>query len=360
MSRSSGIVSSPVTIDGDLNSALAYASKALGTIIANGTVNPWAKYKPINFVYTDVTGRTSGSEYWKGTDGRCGFSFSTFGSIGSPSSSSSFAYKLLHSQALWTYDQPSGSGKRFRLLDIDGYDEFAPAPVTAPTVESVMLTSSGGLTIQLGANRGNERSLHLSDFTVNNVSLNNYYVGLLIYYSSSQYSFVAASQVSGGDYSCSFTNMTAYGGRYVTVVPFLSSSPISQGVDPGGLTLLSVNVAPVTMLIKAYSTGIRTQISAQWADALHVRVAYTVRMINDTAADKTVYNISIALYRSGSQSALDTDTVSSVNVLANDTYDETGILIDNTQHQSGETYTVVVTSTDNVVSGTVEVDEYRS
>ena len=64
MSRSSGIVSSPVTIDGDLNSALAYASKALGTIIANGTVNPWAKYKPINFVYTDVTGRTSGSEYW--------------------------------------------------------------------------------------------------------------------------------------------------------------------------------------------------------------------------------------------------------------------------------------------------------
>lgn len=368
MAYSSGVITRPVVLTpsgGDIGSAIGRSSGDLGDLIANGNINPWAKYKPVRFATQKDTGESCASDqspdYWQASDGQCGFDIPTNTNTSSgPGTSSGAWYKLLNSQLMWSYLRPNGAlaSQPFRQDDFDGYWHGAPQPISGPTSDSIMLTGDGKLKVQIGSSRGSSRSIQLSDLSINGTSLDNWYVGVLVYYSASQYTFKTGGRVSDGDFEVEFANMTAYGGRTVQIVPFLASGPLSQGVS-SNVTIISCNVAPASVAIRVYSTGIRVDLSAQWADQFHIRVAYTCNLINDTASAITVYDIAIKLWRSDQQSPLDTDTFSSANVPAGGSNALTGIVFEDGTYSSSVTYYVTVESRNNVATGQVTVDEYR-
>lgn len=369
MSYSNGIITRPVVITpsgGDIGQALGVALNSLGDLITQGPINPWAKFKPVRFATLEDTGESATEQpnYWKANDGMCGFSVpESTNTTSGPSTSSSAWYKLLNSLLLWTYNRPSGAllSQPFRENDFDGYDHNAPQPIIGPTTESIMLTSDNKLKVQIGSNRGSNRSIQLSDLTLHNVRLDNWYVGVLVYYSNSsgEWTFKTGGLVSSGNLDVEFTNMLSYGGRNVQIVPFLSSGALSQGVS-SNVTILSCNVAPATVRIRVYSTGIRVDLSAIWKDSLYVRVEYTCNLINETAAAITVTNIVIKLWRSGSQSPLATKTYSTDTVPASGNDPLSGILINGDAYVSTDEYYVTVESTNNVATGRATVDAPRT
>ena len=362
-------MSYPVSM-GDIRDAAGYNSLVLKDLVANGAWNKWAKYKFVRQPYigfktqlaSDHTWKSS-ADWWKGDDGRCGLSFQTFADLGDPATSSSFLYKLRTGALEWTYNRPRGQSRNpkewYRMWDLIQYYGDAPKPVEG-VPSSIMLTSAGQLVLDPFTNRGDATSLQLSDFTINNVSVEDFYLGFFVYYSSSQYAVKTSGRISDGDLTCTFTNMTAYAGRDVTIVPFLSDRAITQGGALSSGTYLCVDVLPQTVHVNAYSSGLQTAVEAQWRESLHVRVHYNVRLTNNTAAAITVTNIVIALYRSGSQSAMDSATVASQSVPANDLVDLPGTLVLGEAYDPDQDYTVVVTSTGNVASGDCIVDEYRN
>lgn len=342
----------------DISMAVGYSGNDL---IANGVINKWAKYKPVDSPIIGNTGRTSGSTWWKGTDGKCGFTIPTFDNIGSPGSSNSFMAKLLAGTVGWTYNRPAGGvNHRHRVFDFDGYLPNAPAPMDQPGEMSAMLSSNNELTVEFAVNRGNEYSLSFADFTINNSPLSGFYVGVLVYLSDSQYTFKASDLVSSGSVRATFSNMIGYAGRYVRVVPFLSSVPISQGVNPGSGTFLSAGVEPTTMLVRPYSTGISATIMPQWASALHERVRYTLNLINVTSGTINAQNVTISLYRSDQINPLVTVSRGDISMAGGAQMELTGVLIMQEPYVSSVTYYVEVTSVNNVIHDQAEVDEYRS
>lgn len=369
MSYSNGVVTRPVLLTssgGDIGQALGIARDNVGDLVLDGDINPFAKYKPVRYPTLLDTGESCASDqapnYWQANDGMCGFTIPTNTNTASgPGTSSGAWYKLLHSSLLWTYNKPSGSlnTQPFRQNDFDGYDHNAPQPITGPTVSSIMLTSDGKLKVQIGGNRGNSRSIQLSDLSINNTALSSWYVGVLVYYSNSEYTFKTGGLVSAGDFEVEFTNMTAYGGRTVQIVPFLSSGALSQG-QPGNVTIVSCNVAPANVAIRVYSTGIRVDLSAIWYNSLYGRVDYTCNLINDTAAAITVYDIAIKLWRSDQQSPLNTRSIASDVIPAggNDSI-SSHFMVDDV-HSSTATYYITVESRNSVATGYAVVDEPRT
>ena len=137
--------------------------------------------------------------YWQAHDGGCGFSIPTNTNPGAgPGTYSGAWYKLLHSSLLWTYQKPTGplTTWPYRTNDFDGYDHNALPPFADPSLTTFMLAADGSLTINYDMNAGDSRSLHLSDLKVNNVALSQWYYGVLVYYSNSQYTFKATERAS--------------------------------------------------------------------------------------------------------------------------------------------------------------------
>lgn len=363
MSYSGGVITRPIIIQ-DICQALGVSYDNVKDCVVNGNINPFAKYKPVRYTTFEDTGESATEQpnYWMASDGMCGFTIPTStNTISGPSYSSSAWYKLLHSQMMWTYNKPNGSfnTQPFRQNDFDGYDHNAPQPITGPTVQSIMLTADGKLKIQIGGNRGNARSIQLSDLSINNTLLSNWYVGALVYYNNSDYTFKTGGRVSAGDFEVEFTNMTAYGGRTVQVVPFLSSGSLSQG-QGANVTVVSCNVAPANVAIRVYSTGIRVDLSAIWYNSLYGRVDYTCNLINDTLSAITVYDIVIKLWRSDQQSPLNTRSISSKTVASGGSSAISGHFMVDDVHSSAATYYITVESRNSVATGHAVVDEPRT
>ena len=365
------IITDPVHVS-DIRDVVAYDSLKLGTLIKSGSINKWAKFKPVRQAVVSFASQLDGqkkwkstSDWWKGTDGQCGLAFTTATSLGNASSYGSFLYSLRMGNMGWTYARPRGQGRSpkewFRTLDFLQYAPAAPAPIDSMP-DSIMLRSDDRLVVQPVMNRGDAYSLHLTDFAVGGTSLEDFYLGILVYRYSDLFTFKTSDQPLGTeDPVVTFTNMLAYAGRTATIVPFLSSKRIAtQGTDPGAGVFLGADVPPKSVMIKAYTTGLQTEVTAQWRSPLYVRCGYTVRFVNDTAAAITVTGISIALYRSDTQAALDTDTVASVTVPAGGVEELTGILLEDIAHSTDAAYTVEVTSTGGTATGSCAVDEPRT
>lgn len=362
----------PVSMD-DIRDAAGYSSLNLKTLVQNGAWNKWAKFKFVRRPgigyksQLDSTTKTwkGSADWWKADDGKCGLTFTTATSLGNASSYGSFLYSLRMGDRAWTYARPRGQGRSpkewYRMWDLIGYWADAPQPIDSMP-DSIMLRSDDRLVVQPVMNRGDAYSLHLTDFAVGGASLEDFYLGVLVYRSMDQFTFKTSDQTIGTeDPVVTFTNMLAYAGRTATIVPFLSSKRIAvQGTDPGAGVYLGADVPPKSVMIKAYTTGLQTEVTAQWRSPLYVRCGYTVRLVNDTAAAITVTGIAIALYRSDTQAALDTDTVASVTVPAGGAEELTGILLEEIAHSTDAAYTVEVTSTGGVATGSCAVDEPRT
>lgn len=115
MANSNKIISSPVQLANDVAPVvgLPTVNVGLGYSCSNshGLINPWAKYKsvPLGAPFPDRSG-----EWWKGTNGQCGFIINTYGTW-----EALFAGRAND----WAY-QPDP--EYARELDFDGYWHDAP------------------------------------------------------------------------------------------------------------------------------------------------------------------------------------------------------------------------------------------
>ena len=324
MAYSNGIITRPVLVgpsQNDIASALGISSNDPAYLIANGNINPWAKYKPVRLNTLADTGEscTEYPTYWQAHDGGCGFSIPTNTNPGSgPGSYTGAWYKLLHSSLLWTYQKPTGplTTWPYRTNDFDGYDHNALPPFADPSLTTFMLAADGSLTINYDMNAGDSRSLHLSDLKVNNVALSQWYYGVLVYYSNSQYTFKATERASVTAGTITFSGMSAYAGLNVTIVPFLSSVAQSQGTASAG-TIISLNLAPMQIYVQPFTSGISVSWDECTWNAAKTQVSYSISLINQTSSSITIQNIVITI--KDSTQTLYTRNISSVTVPANST-----------------------------------------
>lgn len=102
---------------GDISNAVNYSSLDLGTLIESGSINKWAKFKPVRYnswgILTDAQ--------------RASVNYG----LSAPTYRNSAAGTLADE---WEYLRPRGIGNNepFRMLDFDGYFSDASQPVTPP------------------------------------------------------------------------------------------------------------------------------------------------------------------------------------------------------------------------------------
>ena len=355
----------------DCQTVFGTSRNTFGDVITNEGINKWAKYKPIkrsglhfsDQINADFTWKDTAT-WWKGTDGQCGLTFTTFNSLGTNTMSTSvtFFHDLLAGLLSWGYERPTGGINQFpfRRRDFNYYYHNAPKPI-AGVYDNLRIYGGGKLTVQLDdARAGADLGVQMDDITIGNSPVSGFYVGVLIWRSNSQYTFAFSESTIGGvgNLEVEFTNMTAYGGQNATVVPFLSSVRSSQGIDPGAGIFLSCDAAPQIITVGAEVPDVTMTIDAQWMETLHVRVHYAVNIINNTGSQITVNNLVIALY-DGSQN-VDTDTIGSVTIPANTAHEESGVLFLQQAYDASLTYEVVVSSSRSEVNGREEVNEPRN
>ena len=107
---------------GDLESALGRTSTSQVDLFANAPVNKWAKYKAVKMTgvsYADQLDANhewkSSANWWKGYNGQCGLSFTTYTALGTPGSG--FLAQLLAGNLAWGYDRPAGGTYPLRAFD---------------------------------------------------------------------------------------------------------------------------------------------------------------------------------------------------------------------------------------------------
>lgn len=139
MGTSNGKITAPVSIE-DVSSTLGVGNYDLGYLCANshGKINPWARYKPV--VYSKMA-PTATEKWWQANDGNCGI---VPKNITHYSDSVNWADGSMNG---WRYMAPTGKDfSPFRLLDFDGYNHKAEAPLfgfSVPTSISNQFPNSG-------------------------------------------------------------------------------------------------------------------------------------------------------------------------------------------------------------------------
>ena len=361
----------------DVQTAVDSTRNDIGALIRNGLINKWAKYKPVkqagldfssqmnsNFTWKTSADTGGPATWWKGYNGQCGLTFDTFQSLGNPGTSSSFLYKLRTGALGWGYEVPTGtiSIYPYRFFDFLQYYRFAPKPVTG-VYDNLRLSSSGNLTVQLDEARAlNGLGIELSDLVIENSPVSGWYVGVLIWYSNSsgEYTFAFSENTLGsnGSLDVDFTNMMFFGGKNVTIVPFLASARANQGVDPGGAVYLSCDVEPQTVTIRGAVNPIDTSIDAIWASTFHERVRYAVNIINNTGNQLTISSLRISLYEDNVEVNYKTET--NIVIPLDGNWSDESMLVFNYDYDSTKTYTVRVTSSSPNIDESAEVNEPRN
>ena len=114
---------------GDISNAVAYGSLDLGTLIANGTIRPMAKYKPVRHSEVGILNETQRAAT------RYGFG----------STLPQLPMSAAEPQNDWVYQRPQGIGNNewYRMLDFDGYVNDACSPL----VLSVQQIANDGMSV---------------------------------------------------------------------------------------------------------------------------------------------------------------------------------------------------------------------
>ena len=121
MAYSNNIITDPVSIS-DVQAAVGHTSGDLATLILEGNINKWAKYKPV--VYASVSSSNDGKGNVVNTS-----SIKQMYGLTVPITSDPFTtYK--NGGGEWTYTKPSGgTASPYRLADFNGYRNNATPPI---------------------------------------------------------------------------------------------------------------------------------------------------------------------------------------------------------------------------------------
>jgi len=293
----------------DIQTVLGSGRNDIGGLITYGDINEWAKYKPTIIATLGLTGKTSGSQYWKAADFKCGFAFDVATEFGAPNSvSSSFAKSLYNGQLDWTYARPLGgiSVSPFRFLDFDGYDHEAECPIGDLATTTVYLQLRDNvyhLMIDYDYNDpGTNDWLKLSDISVDGGTtyLSSYYLGILLYNGTNWMAVTSISPLgsdSGDSYSIDAEFPAAYAGQW-DIVPFISRDAISitGSAVATGKYLSFYNKHRETITIAVGSVTIFAE--ASWVATRSV--SWEVTIINNDGSSKSFSNPTVVIQRTNS------------------------------------------------------------
>ena len=137
-------ITAPVTI-ADVAAIVRAGGTSLDDLIGNGSINMWAKWKPVvkNLIDTtdqlqsDKTWKTDSqlqSPWWRGTNGDYGLTFPSvaisLGQTGMETALSSLLSYINGNRNGWNYLRPAGgSNAPYRLIDFNRYNHNAPNPI---------------------------------------------------------------------------------------------------------------------------------------------------------------------------------------------------------------------------------------
>lgn len=298
-----GRISAPVSIY-DVQKCFGLGSGDTGTLITNANINKWAKYKPIVRPTIDtVTGQwdaangqwLSTANWWKGGDGHCGLTFTTFTDLGTLTNANSFLYKLYNLQLPWTYTKPSGgSASPFRLHDFAQYihDAVPVVGTLAGAGGTIYVPSTGSgtriLSLNYDAPAEGSENLSLADFSHNGVSFQNFYLAVLLV-KGSRYILVSSTNTIGDNGSTVVEAEIGYSdvGTW-QIIPFLSSVQITQQGQTQTGTYLSAGYDHLDTITIA-SSGTLEQIfaSGTYSNTARTQIAFQVTLQNNNSASMT-------------------------------------------------------------------------
>ena len=160
MGYNNGIVTDPVSVY-DIRNAVGHSSGDLGTLILNGTINIWAKYKPVQKAIVDTTPQLNSNKtwntgvsnpWWKGVLNDYGLAYAggqvSINNYSMVDALTTLATKINGGMNGWTYLRPSGgSNGPYRYLDFNRYNRNAPNPVRNMRSEDVTASSTSVYTV---------------------------------------------------------------------------------------------------------------------------------------------------------------------------------------------------------------------
>jgi len=284
---------------GDIQAVLGSPRNDIGGLITYGDIKKWAKYKPyrsVNFETTDASRRNA----------FYGLSITEYESLGTPSTSGTFLYKLVNGQLDWEYLRPRGKGggqgganEWFRFLDFDGYINDAVCPVGDP-VTTVFVQNNG--TAQIAWDLLSDLdpgNLLLSDIYIGSTPLSSYYLGVLLYKSNSNYRLVTSDNVLGsGDVEITISDFPQSDLGDWMAFPFFSSvhisyngqtttgSYVSAGWDSGSIEL---HFRASSQTLAFYAWGI-------WRTSAHTAVDIEWDAYNEITTSRTVTPTLVLVY----------------------------------------------------------------
>ena len=210
MAHTTHTITSPVSIY-DLQQVLGIGENGdLGTIIKQGNINKWAKYKPVRLAkistlddWNAATHSWKDNATWylgeKESGELCGMSFAYTSQIpltdmeGSTVNlypkAGTFFYKIIQNDLHWNYLRPSGgTGTPFRLTDFAGYQHTSVCPLPRTTTRNAQVTVSLTYAVELDlTDESTLGNLELTDLkpNINNQKwsdLSMMYVGVLFWH----------------------------------------------------------------------------------------------------------------------------------------------------------------------------------
>lgn len=308
MSITNGYITAPVTIF-DVYRALGLATQggvysvsyACGN--SHGKINMWSRMKPVHLLKVLFT--TSVTKWWRGQNGTCGIT------IPATSGPSLIPEKFTEDKKNgWEYEPPwGGENSPFRLTDFEGYYSDAHPPcrdfiVVNPEVgEGQTLNCGtiqyvppmGDMILKPGSLSFSEISGGVSDSTGNNMSLEDWYLGVVVTDSSGAFKgrVTAENPGSGAQVKYPVTNLQ----RNVTyrVYPFLSKGKMTYGDQQQYQCVPLPNTAYGTFKVvtSEQALGLNILVVATQDNEL-ARVDYSIK-ITSTKGDIKIHSMSCYL-----------------------------------------------------------------
>jgi len=321
MGYSGGIITIPFTFEknvGDVQVAVGNTSEELETVIKNGNIKPWAKYKPVRYTNWDTDGQLasdntwkSSADWWRGSDGKCGLDITVFTDLGDPSNSNTFLGKLKNGQLAWGYNRPRGGSynEPFRILDFNCYNAEADSPIGGVEDTDVWLDNNNRFQLDYDISVG-KYCLSLTDIRISDVSLQQFYLGLLMWSGNRWFCLTSINRLGGDSASIIIENASGLEGTW-HVMPFFSSRKYVIGDNFQTGTYLSASITQATT-ITVHKSGTLYQVltTAYWSASN--KVTFEVTCYNLSSGSHTFSNILVSIRTTSSPSD---DPATSVSVL---------------------------------------------
>jgi hypothetical protein len=278
-----------------LNANGSSVNDTWASLCGNPNNNGNSKHKPVrlnvNFCQDhNPSGANYVKDWWKAIDGLCGFKLDKAKASGW----STLVTLYDGGQNGWIYQPPQGgTAQPYRITDFAGYYPAA-RPLShgfsAPaTVYKTQISASAAMALPIES----EHSLTWRDFD----TLKNYYFGILLWRSASDYRRVTASETLANDgATVTFNPSLLTSGATYTVYPFICSVPYtSESANDKAMTIYTVpNVEPSLMEVK--SSAVIILPLAQKVNATKT-IEWSVKVTNSTASAITLSNNSVRIYR---------------------------------------------------------------